>query len=102
MMIFAHFCIRGLNSKVAAILAASLEISWQPFYAPIGCTFFHSTWAPPNSNPPLTVLDLDHCLPDCFGINLSQLLTPIHHQWEQRSADEGKDQRGNCEFLGVV
>ena len=44
MMIFAHFCIRGLNSKVAAILAASLEISWQPFYAPIGCTFFHSTW----------------------------------------------------------
>ena len=24
-----------------------------------------------------------HCFPDCFGINLSQLLTPIHHQWEQ-------------------
>ena len=44
MMRFAHFCIQGLNSKLAANLAASFRVTWQPFYVPNGGTFFHSTW----------------------------------------------------------
>ena len=43
MLIFGQILIRGLNSKLAAILAASFEVTWRPFYAPIGGTFFHST-----------------------------------------------------------